>query len=240
VSSDISKRKIDASLSKDILSQYKGYRFKFIGIGGDARKLRSKEFRNPHGLLFDPQSDIYDITTVLKDISSIGNIDKIKAVCDFVQKEIKIPITQEMVETNIAAIIEIISKTNLEEYYQPETIPFEIEKKISFNMLVKSRDIIDNYKQYYTCIDKIYTEFDKLGNNKSLSLLNNLKTIYLENSNIKNSDDCFQKVIDDVAVYVKQSSNYIPVPEEELVMYVGIIVVDAFIRCKIFNNPGVI
>jgi hypothetical protein len=240
VSSDISKRKIELSLSKSNLSQYKGYRFKFIGIAIDAKKLRSNIYVNPHGLQFNPQVDIYDVTGILKTINNMENIDKIKKICDFIQKEIKIPITQEKVETNIAKIIEIFSKTNLEEYYQPETIPFEIEEKISFNSLVKFRAVIDNYKHYSACIDKIYTEFDRIGNNKSLSVLNNLKIIYIRNSNIKNPDDCFQKIIDDVIISIKQSINYTPVLDEELSMYVGIIAVDAFMRCKIFRNPEAI
>jgi hypothetical protein len=237
VSSDSSKRKINSSLSKNNLLQYTGYNFKFIGITGNTQKLRLNTYLNPHNLQFNPQIDIYDMTSILKTINGMKNVEKIEEVFDFIRKEIKIPISQEKVETNIAAIIEIVSKTNLEEYYRPETIPFEIEKKISFNELIKSRAIIENYKQYSTCIDKIYTEFDRLGNNKSLSVLNNLKNIYLRNSDIKNPDDCFQTVIDDVTALIKQSANYTPIPEEEVSMYIGIIVVDAFMRCKIFKNP---
>ncbi|MCD5414126.1 MAG: hypothetical protein LR001_03850 [Clostridiales bacterium] len=33
------------------------------------------------------------------------------------------------------------------------------------------------------------------------------------------------------------SKNYVEITFEELEMYTGILVVDAFIRCKIFENP---
>jgi hypothetical protein len=240
VSADISKRKIESSLCKENLAQYTNYRFKFIGITNSVKNLRSNTFLNPHNILFDPQQDIFDIKMILKNINDMKDVEKIKRIYDFIQKEIKMPITQERVETNIARIIEIISQTDLERRYKPETIPFDIEKKISFNKLVNSQSIINSYKQYYTTIDKIYTEFDKIGNNKSLSVLNSLKTLYIKNANIDNPDDCFYQIIKDEIDYVKKSSNYAPVPDEELNMYVGIITVDAFIRCKIFKNPEVV
>ena len=57
VSSTATKRKIESALTKD-LSAYSGYSFKFISISKDVGKLRSKTFRNPHSLTFDPTTDI--------------------------------------------------------------------------------------------------------------------------------------------------------------------------------------
>jgi hypothetical protein len=236
VSSVISKQKIDSSLSKIDLTRHSGYNFKFIGITNDAEKLREKTYLTPSAISFNPKADIFDIGMIIKHINN-EDIDKIKEIYEFIQKEIKMPISQEKLETNIAKIIGIISQTELKEVSKPETIPFEIERKIEFNQLVKSKAIIDNYKYYYASLDRIYTEFDKLGNNKSLSVLNKLKSIYITKSENENPDECFQQIIDDVIGFVKQSSNYEPLSEEELLMYVGIIVVDAFIRCKIFKNP---
>jgi len=239
VSAEISKQKIEVSLSKIDVVKYTGYNFKFFGITNDAKNLRKNKYLCQEVIIFNSQTDILDMTTILKNVTSM-KIEKIEEIHEFLHKEIKMPISQEKIETNIAVIIETISHIELEKNYKPEIIPFEIEKKIIHNNLIKSRSIIDDYKQYYTIIDKIYTEFDKLGNNKSLSVLNNLKSIYIDRSEIKNQDDCFQQIIDDVVNFVKQSSNYKPIHEEELLMYVGIIVVDAFIRCKIFKNPEAI
>lgn len=239
VSSTISKQKINSSLSKIDTKKYNGYSYKFIGITNDAKKLREDTYIVPDSIVFNPMTDIFDVASLLKQINS-KSIEKITEICNFIQNEIKIPLTQEKFETHLAKIIEIISQTNLEESFKPETIPFNIDKKIDFNRLEKSKAIIDNYKHYYSTIDRIYTEFDKIGNNKSLSVLNKLKSIYIEKSTINNADMCFQQIIDDVVDFIKQSSNYTPLPEEELLMYVEIIVVDAFIRCKIFKNPEVI
>ena len=48
----------------------------------------------------------------------------------------------------------------------------------------------------------------------------------------------FFSIIDNVIELIKNSKNYIEIPYEELEMCVSILVVDAFIRCKIFKNPG--
>jgi len=51
------------------------------------------------------------------------------------------------------------------------------------------------------------------------------------------ADDRFFAVIDRVVQVVCTSSNYRQIPAEELLLCVQILVVDAFIRCKIFENP---
>ena len=49
--------------------------------------------------------------------------------------------------------------------------------------------------------------------------------------------EIFFAIINNVIELIKGSKNYIEIPYEELEMCVSIIVVDAFIRCKIFKNP---
>lgn len=88
-------------------------------------------------------------------------------------------------------------------------------------------------------MDEKYKEFDKQGANKSLSVLQKVKNIYvtLTSEQKYNEDQVFLKVIEGVVEVIQCSKNYLELPYEELEMYVGIVVVDAFIRCKIFKNP---
>ena len=53
----------------------------------------------------------------------------------------------------------------------------------------------------------------------------------------KNSHDLFFAIINGVIGIIMNSKNYIEIPYEELEMCVHILVVDAFVRCKIFKNP---
>lgn len=60
-----------------------------------------------------------------------------------------------------------------------EIIPYDIEIKIFYNQLEKAKVLIDDYKVHYHRIDKVYSEFDKQGVNKSISILNGIRTEYL-------------------------------------------------------------
>ncbi len=54
---------------------------------------------------------------------------------------------------------------------------------------------------------------------------------------ISDSQELFFSIIDNIIELIKNSKNYIEIPYEELEMCVSVLVVDAFIRCKIFKNP---
>jgi hypothetical protein len=237
VSATATRQKIESALAKN-LSAYKDYAFKFISISKDATDLRTKIFSNPHNLAFTPASDIFDISSLLKFIESM-DINQQKEVYEFVKKELKSEPDPEKIESNLATIINILSREDwtkgLTEFV---TVPFDINKKISYNQLNTARIIIDDYKIHYHRIDKIYSDFDKQGVNKSLSILNGIRMEYLSFGMEVSPDQCFFSIIDNVKQKVLASSNYTPIPDEELELCVALLVVDAFIRCKIFNNPS--
>jgi hypothetical protein len=54
VSSTCNKQKVEKSLNKEILTNYQGYRFKFVSIADDASKLKNKNFANPYEVFFSP------------------------------------------------------------------------------------------------------------------------------------------------------------------------------------------
>jgi hypothetical protein len=119
-----------------------------------------------------------------------------------------------------------------------ETVPYNPEEKITYNDLDTARTLIDDFKIHYPRIDKIYSDFDKQGVNKSYSILNGIRQEYLALMPTTNPDKCFFTIIEKITKKVRESSNYSPIPDEELVLCVQILVVDAFIRCKIFKNPA--
>lgn len=239
VSSTCTKTKIENSLSKNIFQDYPGYRFKFIAITGNADNLKTQTFKNPHNVLFDPLEDIYDIKTLLNIVLN-ADISKQRTLYKFVQDELghrDIDIVK--VDTNLATVINILSKENLSDVVDtPEINPFEIERKIEFNSLLKTQEIIDDYKIYYSKLDEKYREFDKQGANKSFSVLSAIRKKYTELSmTVSDPDELFFLIISSIIDVIKNSKNYIEIPYEELELCVSIIVVDAFIRCKIFKNP---
>lgn len=233
----MTKQKIESSLSKDLLSKYSGYSFKFISISKNADDLRSKSFENPHNLNFSSQDDIYDITSILKIIMSF-DIDKQKQIYEFIKNELGEEIEPTTIVTNLATIINILAKEDWnKEDLSHQINYYAIDRKIEFNNLNKAKYIIEDYNIYHSRIDGIYSEFDKQGVNKSISVLNSMRNIYITHNELPNADDLFFKIIESVMDKIEKSTNYETIAYDELELCVNILVVDAFIRCKIFENP---
>jgi len=238
VSATSIKQKIELALSKDIIKNYNGYTFKFISISKDSSDLRKKNYANPHSINFTPTQDIYDIVTILKDIQS-KNIDEFKAIYDFIKKELGGEVDFVKFNSNLATIINILSKEQWDEANQiTAENSFEIDRKIKFNDLKNAKDTIKEYCVYYPRIYEKYAEFDTMGVNKSNTVLASIKRDYSKFKNKDDADSIFASVIDSVKNKVLNSSNYEEIPIDELELCVDILVVDAFIRCKIFENPG--
>lgn len=237
VSATATKQKIESSLSKEMLKIYNGYTFNFISISKDATSLRKSSFKNPHLIKFVPETDIHDITSILNIISS-KNIDELKAIYEFIKKELGSEIDVVKLDSNLAIIINILSKQQWDENDQSITInSFEIERKIKFNDLNNKSNTIREYCLYQPRVDQKYAEFDTMGVNKSKSVLASINRLYLNNKNKGDADTILSSVIDGIREIVLNSNNYENIPIDELDLCIDILVVDAFVRCKIFENP---
>lgn len=237
VSSTNTKQKIESSLGKEIIKKYSSYTFKFISIAKDASNLKKTIFNNPHSISFNPHKDIYDITSILNMIS-ICDIDKQKEIYQFIKKELGNERDIVKLDSNLAIVINILAKEKWDEINKYDLVSsFEIDRKIAFNYLDSAKGLIEEYSPYYGKVDAKYSEFDSLGNNKSNSVLATIKREYLKLKNSKNADNIFFSVTESIKNKVIESANYVEIPIDELELCVDILVVDAFIRCKIFESP---
>jgi hypothetical protein len=237
VSSTTSKQKIESSLSKNSIKTFTGYTFKFISISKDADALRKDTFKNPHGISFAPSTDIIDKNSILSKIRGL-HINDQERIYQFVKKELVMEIDAMKLESNLATVINILSKEDWDKT-EPvaEVNSFEIDRKISYNNLNAAKVIIDDYSVHYSRVDKIYTEFDSQGSNKSSSVLSTIRQEYAKAKINLTDDQLFFYVISKVEEKILNSSNYTAIPFDELELCINILVVDAFIRCKIFENP---
>lgn len=238
VSATCSKQKIENSLAKKIFKDCPGYRFKFVAISGDADNLRKQTFTNPYKVIFSPLNDIYDITSLLNLVLNM-KISNQRKLYEFMKDELGNSIDIVKVDSNLAAIINVLSQEDLTGIVSsPEINSFEILRKIEFNELLIVQPTIDDYKIYYSRLDEKYKEFDKQGVNKSFSVLAVIRKQYVKllGENLE-PYEMFFSIIDNLIELIMKSKNYVEIPYEELEMCVSILVVDAFIRCKIFRNP---
>lgn len=237
VSATNTKQKIETSLSKDLIKSYSTYTFKFVSIAHDANDLRSKTYVNPHNINFSPSTDIIDKNSILTTVNGL-NIDDLKRVYNFIKKELGSEIDPVKLETNLATIINILSKEDWNSGDDtPEKVKFEIDRKITHNNLKAAKILIEDYSIHHNRLDKIYSEFDKLGSNKSKTVLSTIRQEYAKLSVSLTDDQLFFTIIERVQEKILGSANYQDIPFDELELCVNILVVDAFIRCKIFENP---
>jgi hypothetical protein len=240
ISATNTKTKIDSALSKPSLasSEYNGFSFKFISIAKDASNLRSLSYNPPSGLTFVPATDIHDVKSILQDINNL-DINTLEIIYKLIKSELGKETDALRLESNLSSVINILSKEDLVSVDSNANVnSFEIDRKIDFNSLNASKEIINDYKLYHHIVDKIYSEFDKSGCNKSISVLNTIKSEYVNRSSKLFGDELFNHVISNILKRILQSPNFEKIPQEEMEMCIGILVVDAFIRCKIFKNPN--
>ena len=200
--------------------------------------LKNKTFQNQYSMKFDPKQDIWDVALLLRKILN-QTVHKQRKLYDFIKVELGEEVDCVKIESNLAKVINILAEETLDiNADSPEINSFAIEDKILFNDLENAKDIIDDYKIFYHRLDEIYSEFDKEGKNKSFSVLQEIRRQYIELNRLDNTPThIFYEIINCVMKVIIESSNYIKMPMEELQMCTDILVVDAFIRCKIFKNP---
>ena len=118
--------------------------------------------------------------------------------------------------------------------------------KILYNNVVLFRPIIEEYAVYQGKLNILYEEIEKQGSTKKEFVLQNIKTIYLKEKgkfkdieDIKaNADIIIDKIENELWKIIENSSNPIlNLPIEAIKIGLLIIMVDAFMRCNILEEP---
>ena len=146
--------------------------------------------------------------------------------------------------------IDAIASADLEGYQNDNgSIPevFNIENKIEYNSVVRNKELIDEYKVFYAKIASLYDELETQGSFKKENLLRNIRKIYLKIrgkyvGNSGNAIEIIQSNADDIIEDIEErliescdahQSTFV----EDISFGVSIIMVDAFMRCKILEEP---
>lgn len=237
VSSTNTKQKIESALRKNSLANYKGWSFKFVSIARSATDLRTKTFTNPYGLNFSPTTDIIDIDLLVREVCGL-TIDKLQEVEAFIRKELGNDVTSMAIESDLTRVITMLAQVDWSSF---ETIrldnEFQIDTKIDHNDLIKAKAIIKEYKIWQNSVRRIYSAFDAEALNKSAFVLQKIRSFYLDHCCELKGDDLFDAVRNDVKAEIRKHAASGELTEESIDICSDIVVVDAFIRCKIFENP---
>ena len=238
VSSDNSKTKVQTSLDKIELPKYEGYTFKFVCISKGVSHLKKHHFNVPEGISFNAETDCYDDKRILRDILA-KDIDTIRKLALYLEESILPATADERRPSVITYVINRLADEPLAEIaVNPDTKSFDLEPKIDFNSLKKWRDIISEYTVFSLLVDKIYRAYDEQGVNKSFAVLSSLHDLYLNLASELTGDALFDKLLESVYDIVNKDYEYNEsLTREELQVNIKIVLVDAFVKCKIFKKP---
>lgn len=238
VSSDNSKKKVQTSLDKIELPKYEGYTFKFVCISKKVSHLKEYHFNVPEGISFDAETDCYDDKRILRDVLA-KDIDTIRKLALYLEESILPATADERRPSVITYVINRLADEPLAEIaVNPDTKSFDLEPKIDFNSLKKWRDIISEYTVFSLLVDKIYRAYDEQGVNKSFAVLSSLHDLYLNLASELTGDALFDKLLESVYDIVnKDYECNESLTREELQVNIKIVLVDAFVKCKIFKKP---
>jgi len=123
---------------------------------------------------------------------------------------------------------------------------FDIDKKIEHNSVKEYRYVIEEYKIYHGKLNSLYSELENQGSFKKEKLLKIIRNIYL---NVKgeivrgreneleiiqqNADRILKEVEKRLWELIDKSQS----SEDDIFIALPVIIVDAFMRCKILEEP---
>lgn len=243
VSKDASKEKIKKSLEKIDLPKYAGYSIKFMFLVVRARKYQPmKDNDVPEGLAFDINSDIIDISRLMKKLQSL-QIDDLKHAAKIVDEELGVAsVNPEKVPSALAAVVKtLLAKGRLEEQPWKDPVPFEIAAKIRANGLYELESKIQEISAYTPYLETIYQAYDESGTNGRLAMLNMLNVEYIKAHHTKQDPcDAFFALEDVLGKQISGDGDIAHIDDATRLLCIDIILVDAFMRCRIYKGPDIL
>lgn len=147
----------------------------------------------------------------------------------------------KFVPLHITKVINVLANTKREEDEDDENdyVTPDIERKIEFNDLEKWSEIIHEFGFWNADVESIYIQFDKQARSKRAAVFNWLRyELYFSLRKDFSGDELFDKIYDKVVFLVKNDPEY----EEDMGLElmsenIMIVLVHAFMACKIFKKP---
>jgi hypothetical protein len=154
-----------------------------------------------------------------------------------------------------SSLVEVINQISATDLLKVDDLnylknSFNPEEKITYNSVKRYRPTIEEYRVYQGKLTQLYSVIESQGSLKKEQLLENIKALYLsakgkilsgdygiENIRI-NADNLIEEVENEMWGLVDRSNNLLlNIPYEAISLSIKVILVDAFIRCKILEEP---
>ncbi len=150
----------------------------------------------------------------------------------------------------LAKVVNAISKIDFDDESNFGVLkePPVIDDKIKFNDVKTYLELIKDYGLYGKKLDSIYKTLEQENPGRKSRILRNIADLYkIEKGKLTNDDDIeiirsnadliIENTINELDREAKQSAN-IDADNEDIKAAIFIVVADAFIRCKILEDPN--
>ncbi|MBF0452515.1 MAG: hypothetical protein HQK75_17565 [Candidatus Magnetomorum sp.] len=125
--------------------------------------------------------------------------------------------------------------------------PFRIKDKIEYNSIKRNISLIEEYSIFYSKINSLYNELELQGSFKKEKLLRTIKLLYVKSKGayIRTDDNPMNLIRDNADNIIEDVENKLleliekdeAIFIEDISFGISIIMVDAFMRCKILEEP---
>lgn len=135
-----------------------------------------------------------------------------------------------------SVLAQIVRSLSSVRYPVPDTksaLSFEIETKLRFNEVDRYYGVIEKFAPYSPLLDQLYDELESAQFEDVLSSLNNL--YLMSRRRDQSADDTLDRVQE--SLIERLSGEAVFEYSEELEICSLIVIVDAFMRCKILEEP---
>lgn len=171
-------------------------------------------------------------------------VEKLKQMKQNHESEVAEKISPKERASAIVKVVNKIAEIDIEKIQGSEVkFSFKPEDKIQYNNIKIYKPLFEKYKIYSTQLNTIYNEMDAEGSLKKSMILRNIQSIYLMikgELNIETRQDIeshADTIIDKVKNKLFDKLDNSHLDEESMGFAVEIILIDAFMRCKILEEP---
>lgn len=176
-------------------------------------------------------------------------VEKLKQMKQNHEIEIAKKFSPQQRSSFLAEVINKISSLDIDTIEGSEVSnSFNPEDKITYNDIKIYKPMLEEFKVYQAKLNAIYKEIESQGSFKKNALLRNIKSVYLKAKGelkgttqteiSKNSDKLIETVENTLWQLFEETENANnSIHYEDLNFSLQIIMVDAFMRCKILEEP---
>lgn len=221
--------------------KYDGYTLYMVYISKISVHAKA-EIKDLTYIQFDINKHIIDLTKLTRKMYEM-ELPQLEKLHDLVQSEITIhlpAIGNPLLSSDLVSVLSALSKNNFKDYYKKEVpLPFKIKKKIEQNHLEINEDMIIKNHMFYELMQRIYDTYDQEADNTSYAVWEKIADFgrdIMMNDHLA-GDQLFTKIWKAAYDYVCQDQSLLHLSKEKIENCIKIIIVDAFMRCKIMKAP---